>query len=257
MASRNAFKEAIANGSKPIGTFQMIASAQASEIMALVGFDFLMVDLEHSPFSLPQLHDCLRAIETTTTQALVRLQSDDPIHIKQVLDAGAKNLMVPMVQTADQARKIVQAAKYPPEGQRGFALFHRGSRYGTDPDFLAAANNDTCLIAQIETLAAKAELEAIAAVDGIDGLFAGPGDLSADLGVMGNTNHESVIQALMEIGERCARNRIPLGTVLGDAPSLGACLSNGYTFGAIGNDIRFLMGQAKTALSNVKELTQS
>ena len=161
----------------PLGTWLMAAAPATAEAMGYAGFDFLVVDMEHVPIEVSDLTHILRAIGCTPADAVVRLAWNDQVLIKRVLDAGAQTIMVPFVQTAEEARQAVSFAKYPPEGVRGVAAVHRGSRFGRATDYLKRANGEVAVIVQLETPDAIERLPEIAAVPGVDGLFVGPGDL--------------------------------------------------------------------------------
>jgi 2-keto-3-deoxy-L-rhamnonate aldolase RhmA len=175
----NGFKRAIASGKTQIGCWLASGAPSTAEALGCAGFDFLVVDTEHTPIDPPQMIDILRTIAGTPAQAIVRPPWNDMVMVKRVLDAGALTLLLPFVQSAEEARRAVAYTRYPPGGVRGVAGTHRGSRYGTIPDYAKRAHEEICVIVQIETLAAFGELEAIAAVPGVDSLFIGPSDLSA------------------------------------------------------------------------------
>ncbi len=170
----NHFKRAIASGRTPLGAWLGSGAASTAEALGCVGFDFLVVDMEHTPIDTPQMIDILRAIAGTPAQAIVRPPWNDMVMIKRALDAGAQSLLLPFVQNADEARRAVSYTRYPPEGVRGVAGTHRGSRYGTVPNYLKRASEEICVIVQIETLPALDKLDEIAAVPGIDSIFIGP-----------------------------------------------------------------------------------
>ena len=155
----------------------MAAAPATAEAMGYSGFDFLVVDMEHVPIEVSDLAHILRAIGCTPADAVVRLAWNDQVLVKRVLDAGAQTIMVPFVQTAEEARQAVSFAKYPPEGVRGVAAVHRGSRFGRATDYLKRANGEVAVIVQLETPEAIERLPEIAAVPGVDALFVGPGDL--------------------------------------------------------------------------------
>jgi 2-keto-3-deoxy-L-rhamnonate aldolase RhmA len=217
----NHFKRAIASGRTPVGTWLSSGSPAAAEAMGCVGFDFLVVDTEHTPVDLPQMVELLRAIAGTPAQAIVRPPWNDMVMIKRVLDAGANTLLIPFVQNADEARRAVAHTRYPPDGVRGVAGTHRGSRYGTVPNYQKSAANEICVIVQIETLAALAQLEAIAAVPGVDSIFVGPADLSASMGHLGDMGHPAAQEKLAFAAAECRRLGKPCG-IVGGTPEIVA-----------------------------------
>src|SRR6266513_5923126 len=180
----NQFKRAIASGKTPIGAWLMSGAPSTAEALASVGFDFLVVDMEHTPIDTPQMIGILQTIAGTPAQAIVRPPWNDMVMVKRALDAGAQSLLFPFVQNAEEAKRAVASTRYPPAGVRGVAAMHRGSRYGTVPNYQKRAHEEICVIVQIETLTAFDQLEAIAAVPGVDSIFIGPADLSASLGFL-------------------------------------------------------------------------
>ena len=171
----NRFKRALRAAAPPIGTWLMSAAPSTAEALGCAGFDFLVVDTEHVPLDTAQTIEILRAIAGTPASAVTRVAWNDAVLVKRALDAGAQSLMFPFVQTADEARRAVASTRYPPQGTRGVAAMHRGSRYATVPDYLQRANDEIAVIVQVETPAALDALPAIAAVDGVDSIFVGPG----------------------------------------------------------------------------------
>jgi len=182
----NAFKRALASKQKQVGFWLTLASTTATEIAAGAGFDWLLIDMEHSVNELPDVQDHLRAAVGGTAEAVVRIPWNEPVMVKRMLDAGGRSLMFPYVQTADEARRAVAATRYPPNGIRGFAGAARGSNYGRIKDYAQKIHDEICVIVQVETPEAIAAIPEIAAVDGVDGVFIGPNDLAASMGHVGN-----------------------------------------------------------------------
>ncbi len=160
----------------PLGTWVMSASNVIAEAIGWAGFDFAVVDMEHSPIELPEVVHLLQAMAPTGCEPLLRVPWNDSVTVKRVLDAGARSLMFPMIQNAEEARAAVRATRYPPEGNRGVAVLHRASRYGTVPGYLAGAGAEIGVVVQLETPEAIAARDEIMAVDGVDAIFVGPGD---------------------------------------------------------------------------------
>ena len=182
----SSFREWLAARQAPIwGSWLMSATPTSAEALGWAGFDFLVVDLEHVPVESAQAIEHLRAIAATPARAIVRIAETNAQLIKRALDIGAETLMLPFVQSAAEAQAAARASLYPPQGARGVAAMHRASRYTSDAGYFATANARRTLIAQIETPQAATELEAIAAVEGIDALFVGPGDFAANMGHLG------------------------------------------------------------------------
>src|SRR5207302_3009297 len=163
----NSFKRAIASGSISYGAWLVSGAPATAEALGSAGFDFLVVDTEHTPIDPPQVSDILRAIAGTPASAIVRPPWNDMVMVKRLLDIGAQSLLIPFVQNADEARRAVAHTRYPPDGVRGVAAVHRGSRYGNVANYVKTAANEICVIVQIETLAATEQIAAIAAVPGV------------------------------------------------------------------------------------------
>ena len=238
----NAFKRALAEGRTQIGLWTSLGTGTAAEILGGAGFDWLLIDTEHSPTELPMVLDQLRALAGSSTTPIVRPAWNDPVLFKRLLDLGVQTLLVPYVQSADEARRAVAATRYPPAGMRGIAVVHRANRYGRVKDYHVQANREMCVLIQIETRRALAELEAIAGVDGVDGLFIGPSDLAGDLGQLGNNRHPD---AVAEFAEACARARKagkPIGILAPVEEDARRYLEMGFSYVAVGSDIGVLRG---------------
>ena len=227
-----------------IGSWLMSASAAVAEAMGHSGFDFLVVDMEHSPLSVATAIELLRALAGTAAAPLVRLASADPVRVKQVLDAGAASVMFPFIQSAEQARAAVAYTRYPPAGVRGVAGMHRGSRYGHTRDYLRTANEGIAVVVQLETPEAIDQLEPIAAVPGVDALFVGPGDLAAALGHIGDIGHAQVQALIARAAARARAVGKPIGIVGGDPQMVRRFLDYGYHWSAVSSDLALLTGRA-------------
>jgi len=240
------------SGAPLLGSWLMTAAAAPAEAMGHCGFDFLVLDMEHVPVDLALLTELLRAIGNTGAAPLVRLPWNDRVTIKRVLDAGAATIMLPFVETADEAADAVRWAKYPPDGQRGVAAVHRASRYGAAADYLHRANEETCVIVQLETPQAVSRLAEIAAVPGIDGIFVGPGDLAAAMGHIGQANHPEVQSAVCAAAEEAARVGVPAGIVGPNPETVSRYIDYGFTFVAVASDMALMTGAARSALSAIR-----
>ena len=248
----NQFKRAIASGRTPLGAWLGSGAPSTAEALGCAGFDFLVVDTEHTPIDTPQMIDILRAIAGTPAQAIVRPPWNDTVMVKRALDAGAQSLLLPFVQNADEARRAVAYTRYPPEGVRGVAGTHRGSRYGTVANYLKRASEEICVIVQIETLPALAKLDEIAAVPGIDSIFIGPSDLSASMGHLGDITHSAVQEHLAAAAKACRRAGKPSG-IIGPTPEMVArFIDYGYSWVAIGSDMGFMVGRAQEYLARFR-----
>jgi 4-hydroxy-2-oxoheptanedioate aldolase len=200
----NQLKRNLRAGQVQTGCWISLASAASAEICASAGFDWVLIDMEHAPNELPNLHQQLHAAAAYPSSVLVRAPWNDTVMIKRLLDLGAQSLLLPYVQSVDEARRAVAAVRYPPQGVRGVSANSRANRFGRVPEYFARAHDETLLMLQVETRAAISQIEKMAALDGVDGLFIGPQDLAADLGHLGNPGHAEVQAA---IGEAIARIR--------------------------------------------------
>jgi 4-hydroxy-2-oxoheptanedioate aldolase len=249
----NQFKRALASGGTPIGAWLVSAAPAAAEALGCVGFDFLVVDMEHTPIDLQQLVGILQAIAGTPAQAIVRPPWNDMVMVKRVLDSGAQSLLLPFVQNADEARRAVAYTRYPPAGLRGVAAAHRGSRYGTIPNYVQRAHGEICVIVQIETPTAFAQLEAIAAVPGVDSIFIGPADLSASMGYPGDMGNPAVQDKLRAGAQSCKRLGKPCGIVGANPDMVGKFLEYGFSWVAVGSDLAMLVSRAQEFLGTVRK----
>ncbi len=250
----NQFKRALGAGRTVYGTWLMSAAPSTAEALGSAGFDFLVVDMEHVPIDTPQLVDLLRTVAGTPASAVTRVPWNDLVMVKRALDAGAQTIMFPFVQNAEEARRAVAATRYPPDGNRGVAAMHRASRFGAVPNYLKHAADELCVIVQIETLPALAELAAIAAVPGVDSIFIGPGDLSASMGHLGDIGNAAVQEKLREGAQRCKALRMPCGIVGPNPDMVGRFLDYGYSWVAVGSDLSFMVGRAQEWLGRMKGL---
>ena len=236
----NPFKQALAERRPQIGLWLGLADAYAAEICAGAGFDWLLVDGEHSPNGLPDILAQLQAIAAyPASHAIARVPVGDPVLIKQYLDIGVQTLLVPMVDTPEQAAALVQACRYPPEGIRGMGGA-RASRWGRYTDYARAANGQIGLLVQAESRLALDNLDAIAAVPGVDGVFIGPADLSASLGHVGNAAHPEVQAAIEDAIARILQAGKAPGILTPDEALARRYLELGAVFVAVGLDTQIL-----------------
>lgn len=241
----NTFKNAINNGQLQIGFWQSLATAITAEISAYSGFDWLLIDGEHGANDLRSIRDQLQVIGPSPSQAVVRVASVDVVAVKQVMDAGAQTVLVPLVNTPEDARLMVQAMRYAPQGIRGNgAGVARASGFGRDTGYLAAANSKACLLVQVETQQALDNLDAIAALDGVDGVFIGPSDLATSLGHHGDTAHPDVQAAIEDAISRIAAAGKAPGILMADEARARRFIELGALFVAVGSDVAVLAGGA-------------
>src|ERR1700676_3464253 len=177
---RNAFKQALASGQRQIGLWSGLCSPIVAEIIAGAGFDWIVIDGEHAPNDISSLLAQLQAMHGGTAEPVFRIPWNDYVVIKRVVDIGSRSLIIPCIQNADEARMAVAATRYPPLGVRGVSVMPRASDYGRVPKYHQNAHLDTCVLVQLESRVALKEIEAIAVVEGVDGIFIGPSDLAAD-----------------------------------------------------------------------------
>lgn len=245
----NTFKRALQDREPLIGLWLGLADSYAAELCATAGFDWLLIDGEHGPNDLRSTLRALQAVAPYPSAPVVRIPQGDPALIKQVLEIGACNLLVPMVESAAQAQGIVRAMRYPPEGSRGVGSgLARSSRWGGYPQYLQEANDRVCLLVQVETLAGLEQLEAIAEVDGVDGIFIGPADLAASMGYLGQPGHPTVQVAIAEALTRIQALGKPSGILAVDEALAQRYLESGARFVAVGVEAT-LLAQATRALA--------
>jgi len=249
----NEFKRALAQRQSQIGLWLGIPSAYTAEILAGAGFDWMLIDGEHAPNTLDSILAQLQAVAAYAVHPVVRCAWNDPVEIKRLLDLGARNLLVPMVQDAAQAAAAVAATRYPPEGIRGVgSALARASQWNRTPGYLAQAGAQLCVLVQVETRAALAELDAICAVDGVDGVFIGPSDLAADLGLLGNPGHPDVQLAVEDAIGRICRSGKAAGILIGDETLACRYIELGTTFTAVGVDTTLLARSAEALARRFK-----
>ncbi|HXF89773.1 MAG TPA: HpcH/HpaI aldolase/citrate lyase family protein [Xanthobacteraceae bacterium] len=249
---RNAFKHAIAKGELQIGLWCSLCSNITAEIVAHSGFDWLLLDTEHSPNELPDVLTQLQAVQTGTASAIVRPAWNDMVLIKRYLDIGAQSLLIPFVQTPEEARAAVAATRYPPEGIRGITGSGRAAGYGRVKDYLKNASREICLLVQVETRSALAQIENIASVEGVDGVFIGPNDLAASFGHIGNWGHPEVQAALKDAVTRLKKVGKPAGILTPNEEEARRFIDWGYAFVAVGSDLGLLARNADALAKRFK-----
>jgi 4-hydroxy-2-oxoheptanedioate aldolase len=249
----NRFKAALRHGQRQIGLWSALCSNIASEVIAGAGFDWILLDTEHAPNEIPGLLSQLQAMSHGTAEPVVRCAWNDAVLVKRILDVGARSLLVPFVQNAEEARRAVAATRYPPRGIRGVAVAPRANLYGRVADYHRTAHESTCVLVQVETRAALGEIEAIASVEGVDGIFIGPSDLAADMGHLANPRHPEVQAA---IAEGCARIRAAgtaAGILTADPDEAVRYFESGFTFVAVGSDVGILARGSEALAARCRE----
>jgi 4-hydroxy-2-oxoheptanedioate aldolase len=240
----NEFKRSLARGALQVGLWSTLCSNIGAEVIAHSGFDWILLDTEHSPNELPGLVQQLQAMGRGTAMPVVRAAWNDPVLIKRILDIGAQSVLLPYVQTAEEAQRAVQSVRYPPKGFRGVSAGSRSSLYGRVKDYLRRADDEICLLLQVETRSALEQLEAIATVEGVDGVFIGPGDLAASLGHLGEPQHPEVQTALRDAATRLERVGKAAGILTVVEADARRYIEWGYRFVAVGVDTSLLVKSA-------------
>lgn len=248
---KNSLRKALRERKVILGAWVQVGHPAVAEILAGAGFDWVCVDLEHGAIGIETMTDLFRTMAAFDCVPVVRVPANDPVWIHRCLDAGAKGLIVPMVNTPEEAAAAVREAKYPPRGKRGYG-YARANAYGARFDAYArAANEEIAVIAQVEHKDAIANLEAILDVEGVDGTFIGPYDLSGSFGVPGGLNQPTVRKALANYRAVCRRRGKAMGlhVVRPNEKSIRQAVRDGYTLIALGLDTLFLEEGARAALS--------
>lgn len=255
MIAGNAFKKKLKEKQLTIGSWIQLNSPSAAEIMARSAFDWLTVDMEHSVTSLEMMQHFFQIIEGHGIVPLVRLGENDPNLIKRVMDAGAYGVIVPMINNIDDAKRAVDAVKYPPLGSRGVGIA-RAHGYGRDfNEYVSIANRESVVIAQIEHIDAVKNIKKIIAVDGIDGCFIGPYDLSGSLGMPGKLTHPKVKKAVADVEKACKGRGMPLGihVVDPDLALMNEYISRGYTILAFSSDMLLLEKMCRVQMQKLRD----
>ncbi|MDH2237798.1 4-hydroxy-2-oxoheptanedioate aldolase [Pigmentiphaga sp. GD03639] len=249
----NTFKRALRDGPPQIGLWVGLADGCAAEMLAGAGFDWLLIDCEHAPNDVRTVLSQLQAVAPYPVHPVVRPVTGDPALIKQYLDVGAQTLLVPMVETAEQAARMVAATRYPPHGIRGVgSALARASRWNGVEGYLHRADDEMCVLVQVESKAALANLEAIAATEGVDGVFFGPSDLSASMGFIGRPGEPEVQRAIAD-GIAAVRAAGKAAGILSADPVLARrYLEMGARFVAVGVDITLLAQAARRLAAGFK-----
>lgn len=256
---RAELKRKLSNNELTLGSWLTINHQSVVEIMATAGFEWLCIDIEHSAISISDVLNLIGHIQGNGMQALVRVNENNPVIIKQVMDAGADGVIIPMVNSVHDARKAVASVRYPSKGLRGVGL-SRAQNYGIGfSEYQEWLKNDAVIIAQIEHINAVNELSDIIEVPGIDGIIVGPYDLSASMGYPGEFDRADVIEALKRVDTVCIEKGCPLGfhVISSDHTKTLEKINNGYTFLAVSLDFFFLGDSARREMSELRKATKS
>ncbi|WP_300032752.1 HpcH/HpaI aldolase/citrate lyase family protein [uncultured Roseobacter sp.] len=249
-APTNTFKQALADGETLFGCWMSMAEPYTAEILSGAGFDWLLIDGEHSPNDIRSIRDQMIALKGSASHPVVRVPVGETWIIKQVLDVGAQSVLVPMVETADQARELVRACRYPPNGTRGVGYaVGRVSDFGQMENYGPTADAQICLLVQVENKTGLDNLDEILAVEGVDGVFIGPADLSASMGYLGQTMHPDMVQTILGALKRIADAGKAPGILTTDEGMIRSSLEAGARFVAVAMDIALLLENGKAAAS--------
>ncbi|WIY26609.1 HpcH/HpaI aldolase family protein [Parasedimentitalea psychrophila] len=249
----NPFKQALANGERQIGCWLSFAEAPAAEIMGTAGFDWLVIDGEHGPNDIRSIRDQLMALQASDSHAVVRVPVSETWILKQVLDAGAQTVLVPIIESAEQAREVVRACQYPPHGTRGVgATAARATGFGSVSEYIQTADQQICVLLQVENRAGIAALDEILTVEGVDGVFIGPADLSTDMGFQGNAAHPQVRQVIADALSRISASGKAPGILGISEEATQSYLDMGAQFLAVGIDVLLLVQSARALAAHWK-----
>lgn len=244
----NSFRSRVLGGEQVIGCWLSLASNLVSEVIGYAGFDWLLLDAEHSPNDIHSLISQLQSLKDSSSAPVVRPAWNDPVQIKRLLDIGFYNFLIPFIESPEQAQAAVAATRYPPQGIRGVSVAQRSNRYGYEQDYFSKINDNICLIVQIESRKGVDACAGIAAVDGVDCLFIGPSDLSAALGHFGQPQHPEVQEAIRHITDSAKSNGKAVGILAPVEADAQRYLAMGIHVTAVGSDLG-LLKNASSALS--------
>ncbi|MEQ4529865.1 MAG: 2-dehydro-3-deoxyglucarate aldolase [Mixta sp.] len=233
----NRFRQRLLSGETLIGSWCSLANPITTEVLGLAGFDWLVLDGEHAPNDITTFVPQLMALKGSPSAAVVRPPCNEPIIIKRLLDIGFYNFLIPFVESEEEAMQAVASTRYPPAGIRGVSVSHRSNMYGTVPDYNLDINNNVSVLVQIESQQGVDNLDSIAQVDGVDGIFVGPGDLSAALGYLGQPAHPEVLKVIQHIFARAKAAGKPSGILAPVEADARRYLEWGATFVAVGSDL--------------------
>jgi 4-hydroxy-2-oxoheptanedioate aldolase len=243
--NNQSFKHRLQTGTPQIGIRSQLCSTIVAEALGFCGFDYVYLDMEHAPNSLMLVLQQCQAIAGTPAVPVIRIPANDPVLIQQLLDVGIENIVVPMVNTVEDALLAASATRFPPNGIRSVTGVHRGNAYGGHPDYNEIVEARICLIVQIESKDALNRISDIAAVDGVSGVLFGPADLAADFGFLGKGNHPEVTKAIADSLHLVKAHGKFVGMSTGDAESGRKWLAQGCDFVSVGGDVRTLTSGAR------------
>jgi len=248
----NPFLAAIRAGKPQVGIWCTLANPYTAEVIAGAEFDWALIDMEHSPNDLTTVMGQLQVFAAYDTTALVRPEWNDPVLVKRLLDTGAPGLLFPMVQTVDEARNAVASTRYPPRGIRGVSGMNRANRFGRITDYTTRIEDETAVLVQAETRAAVSRVEAMSEVDGVDGVFFGPSDIAADMGLLGQPMNQAVWDLILPAAKRLIARGVPVGTLVLDPAFAKRLIGEGFSFVACGSDAALLARGGDALLNSMR-----
>jgi 2-dehydro-3-deoxyglucarate aldolase len=233
----NSFRADLRAGKRLIGCWCSLANPITTEVLGVAGFDWILLDGEHSPNDVITFIPQLMALKDSVSAPVVRPSWNNPVELKRLLDGGFYNFLIPFIESGEEAARAVAATRYPPQGFRGVSVAQRGNRYGTVPGYFEGVNEQICVMVQIESGKGVVAAAEIAAVEGVDGLFVGPSDLAAGLGHLGNANHPDVQAAMAKIFAAAKASGKPVGILAGVEADARRYIAQGASFVAVGSDL--------------------
>ena len=249
----NPFTKALTVKQKQVGLWISLSHNYAAEVVASSGYDWVLLDMEHSPNELGSVLGQLQVFESTSTTAIVRPDWNDPVKVKRLLDIGAPGLLFPMVQSVEEAEKAVASTRYPPRGIRGVSGSTRANSFARTTDYFDRIEDEITVLVQLETRVALERASEIAAVDGVSGVFFGPADIAADIGQLGKPMSNEVWDLIRPVARQLIEQGTAVGTLVLDADFAAELLSDGFTFVACGTDASLLASSADKLLAKVRE----
>lgn len=251
---KNVFKQTLKEGKrKQIGLWTGLRSTLIAEMLTHSGYDWTVVDMEHSPNELNDVLLQLQVAQSGSAEPVVRVPWNEPVIVKRVLDIGAQSILFPLVETKEEAEQAVMSTRYPPAGIRGVMSLARMNNYGKAANYYKTAHEEICVIVQCETLKSVNNIPEIAAVEGVDAVFIGPSDLSASMGHIGNFGHPDVQAAIKRGIESANQHGIPVGFLSGNEDDARNALDWGCSFVAVGSDMSVLTKQATALLQRFQD----
>ncbi|MFK7837842.1 MAG: HpcH/HpaI aldolase/citrate lyase family protein [Sulfitobacter sp.] len=250
--AKNTFKRGLAASAPQIGIWISTCSNVVADVIAPAGYDWALVDMEHTANDYLSVLGQLQVFAASNTTAIVRVEWNDAVAVKRLLDIGAQGLLFPMIGSVEEAQAAVAATRYPPHGVRGFSGATRANKYGRVTDYLAKVEDELPVLLQLETRAAIEQAEAIADVEGVSGIFFGPADIAADIGKLGKPMDPEVWALVKPVAQKLIAKGMPVGTLVMDPVFATELLNEGFTFVACGTDTSLLAKASDALLAQVK-----